>query len=181
MSEQERAIPEPRIGYISVRSNQDFHWAGLLVVDADGDPIEFAQAEAVKLRPLMSTLLGNRLRSFVAARLLAPPLLSCCKVSPDLVCFEEATVLHRRLDLGIPIAVFAPVGCTVAETHWQRLEPQPGDLIQEWWGQASCWQQVQSVLQVAARCMVPGNLADPFERLDEALKEMQPRDEDMTP
>jgi hypothetical protein len=166
----------PRIGYISVQSNQDVHWGGLLVVDADGDPVEFTHTETMKLAPLMSTLLGQRLPGFVVTRLMSGPLLDCCTMKPDVVCFEEATVLHRRIDLNIPVAVFVPADFMADGKYWQRLDPQPDDGTHggEWWGLASCCQQVQSVLQGASLHMISNNIVYPFERLGEALKQMHP-------
>ena len=177
MGEQLRLFSEPRVGYISALSDHDFHWGGLLVIDRDGDPVEFVYTEPVELTGVMKTLLGSRARGFVVARLLAGPLLASCKVPPDIICFDEAGVLQRRVDINIPAAVFASNDCEVAESLWQRLDPliDNNDGAGEWWGQISSLPEVQSILKTAVRCLLPGCLSDPFKCLGEALRQFQPQ------
>ncbi len=179
MGEQLRMFAGAKVGYISARWDQDSHLGGLLVVDADGDPVEFVHTELVKLTLLMRTLLGSRMHGFVVTRLITGPLLSCCMTPPDIVCFDEPAVLYRRLDLNIPAAVLAPADSEVDDTQWQRLEPQHcyNSHKGQWWGQISFFQEVQSLLEAVSRSMSPSSLVDPFECLGEALKQIQTQEQ----
>lgn len=170
MNDQIPLIDDPLLGYISVLKDGDKYRGALLVVNPDGDPVDFTHSGPVSIDWPMVHLLGSRVAGYVTTELIAPPLLATAKRKPSLVCFHEAGVLTRNVDVGVPVVVWAPADARVNGSRWQRVgvaEPAAGDV---WWGQAETLETAQSFLELADRSMAPDDITEPFSRLRNALE-----------
>lgn len=167
---------EAFLGYLAVHAEADGFVGGLLIVDADGDPVDFAYTEPIKLTWPSRVLFGARLAAYVATRVLAPPLLSSVTVKPAVMCFDDPAVLSRKFLLDAPAAVCCSLGVPAKTQYWRDLGPNGAteNAERSWWGQLEAAEQIQAVLTLVAGSRSPDEMIEPFERLRLALREVPP-------
>ncbi len=160
-----------KLGYLSHLTQGQRHWGGLLVVDMDGDPVDFAFTDVVEISRLASPLFRNRLNGYLVGKVMVSPLLEAIEAAPDILCFNEPGLLSRKLNLDIPLAVYGPSGA-LAGNQWIRTEMPPDEQKGHiWFSEKGEERRVESVLEAAARQFAPVSIAEPFDRLLLALKE----------
>lgn len=127
MSHQVSEMEQTFLGYLAVHVDGDAYIGGLLVVDRNGDPVDFTYTDPVTLTWPTRVLFGPRLPAYIATRVLAPPLLKSASVTPTVLCFDDGTVLSRHCLLDAPVAVFAPRSSTASAQRWRPLDLGAGD------------------------------------------------------
>lgn len=156
------------IGFISYISEGRTYRGGLLIVDLDGDPLDFAHTAPVKLNRLTRPLFGDRFPGYLVGHVLAQPLVNWIDTKPDVLCFDDAGILVRPVSLQLPLALLAPEG-VVRNSRWSRLDLGRGDDANETWLADA---QAREILQKASARFAPCFLSEPFERLRAALHEV---------
>ena len=59
------------IGYLTHICRGDRYWGGLLVVDIEGDPVDFAWTEPVEISRLIRPLFGDRVAGTIISKTFA--------------------------------------------------------------------------------------------------------------
>jgi hypothetical protein len=155
------------MGYFS-HLRKDWTWVGgLLVVTLDGDPVDFAYTDPLDVNVLQRHLLGKRLDSWVLTHGLAVPLLAQTPNRPTVLCFDDPAVLLARVGLGAPVMVVAASDAPRQSASWEALPALDG--VGEAWVTAGCREQALPFLTQAASRMAPFGLAEPFQRVRQAL------------
>ena len=109
---------EPLIGYFAHAREAASAWGALVLVTAEGDPVDFLYTDPVLLNRLTNRLLGPRLDGYLVTRVLLAPLLEQAGHRLSLLCFDETAILQRRLESDVPVAVFAARDTTHKEGAW---------------------------------------------------------------
>ena len=166
--------PEAFLGYLAVRAEAEGVLGGLLILDANGDPVDFAYTEPVRLTWPTRVLFGDRLAAYIATRVLAPPLLASVTVKPAVMCFDDPAVLSRNFILDAPAAVCCSVGVPAKKQYWRDLALNGATTNAErsWWGQLEAAEGIRAVLALVADSRSPDEMIEPFERLRLALREV---------
>ena len=172
-----RVHPESEsfLGYLAVHAEPDGFRGGLLILDDSGDPVDFVYTDPVILTWATRVLFGARLPGYVAARVLAPPLLAAVSAKPAVLCFDDSAVLSRHFLLDVPAAVCCQAGAAVKTQHWREVVGRNGDATHaegSWWGQLAAAEHIQRVMGLAAESRSPAEMIEPFERLRVALREL---------
>ncbi|HSF18751.1 MAG TPA: hypothetical protein VLK65_24720 [Vicinamibacteria bacterium] len=159
------------IGYLGHVSRGDKHWGGLLVVDIEGDPVDFAWTESVEVSAIVRPLFGDRLASTLVSKTFAEGLVKVLARGPDVLCLDEPSLLARNVRLHVPLAVLAP-GNTPNGGRWVRT---PLSDVRHrgrfWFAQRGEEERIQSILQAAGKHFSPLGLDEPFLRVRQALEE----------
>lgn len=165
---------EAFLGYLAVHAEADGFVGGLLILDANGDPVDFAYTDPIKLTWPSRVLFGARLAAYVATRVLAPPLLASVTVKPAVMCFDDPAVLSRNFLLDAPAAVCCSVGVPAKTQYWRdlALNGAAENAERSWWGQLEAADQIRAVLTLVAGSRSPDEMIEPFERLRLALREI---------
>lgn len=161
------------LGYV-VHSRTDEHFVGgMLVIDLDGDPLEFCHSDAVNVNRFTKILLGEHLESYLLSRVIGPALLRTIELKPDIILFEEPTLLLRQFSLGQLQAVLAPQDVPHKSGRWERLNVAQSDNNgRAWWAPRGLSDEVERFLLRAREGMEPRALEEPFQRLREALEQV---------
>lgn len=162
---------ESLIGYLTHICKGDQYWGGLLVVDIEGDPVDFAWTEPVEVSRLIRPLFGDRVAGTIVSKTFARGLVDALEREPDLLCLNEPSLLSRNMSLDIPLAVLAPSN-TPNGGNWVRTklsDARPRGLF--WFGERGEEELVESILNAAARHFAPFDLDEPFQRLRLALEQ----------
>jgi hypothetical protein len=165
---------EPYLGYLVVHAEADGFLGGLLILDANGDPVDFTYTDPVVLTWPTRVLFGARLAAYIATRILAAPLLASVTVKPAVLCFDDPAVLSRHFLLDVPAAVCCPAGLAAKAQHWREFGLNGGatDAERSWWGQLEAAERIRKVMVLAAESRSPAEMIEPFERLRLALREV---------
>jgi hypothetical protein len=168
---------EAFLGYLAIHAEAEGFLGGLLILDANGDPVDFAYTEPVKLTWPTKVLFGARLAAYIATRVLAPPLLASVTVKPSVMCFDDPAVLSRDFLLDAPAAVCCSVGVPAKTQYWRdlALNGAPENAERSWWGQLEAAERIRAVLAFVADSRSPDEMIEPFERLRLALREVPGR------
>ena len=165
-----------QIGYLTYLSKGERFWGGLLVVDLDGDPVEFAWTESVAISRLIRPLFGEKLPGTIVTKSFARGLIDALPREPDILCLDEASVLSRTVDLDVPLAVLAPPTATNGGL-WVRTElPRPRRQKRFWFAERGEEGLIGNILETAGKRFAPFGLEEPFERVRLALDEPAKQD-----
>lgn len=138
----------PQFGYLDVSiSDQGDYTGGLLVVTAEGRPIEFHCTEPVRPNRVQSVLYGATLRQFVTGELVGAALVRRAASAIDLLLVSDADAAIAGERLGKPTAVVTPEAATPPAEIADRLS--------------------EAFASLAASI----DLTEPFERVREAIRE----------
>jgi hypothetical protein len=158
------------LGYVGHICREDAYRGGLLIVDLDGDPVDFAHTRSVAIQPLSRTLFGDRFGGYFS-KAVATPLLQAVGHTPSVLCFDDFGLLSRNLSLSVPVALLAPPHVVVPE-NWTPMDLRPAREQNGVWCAASgSERKVESVLAAACRRFMPFSLGEPFARVRRALNE----------
>jgi hypothetical protein len=168
--EEKTAREKVLLGYVGHVCRESEYRGGLLIVDLDGDPVDFAHTRSISIQPLSRTLFGDRFGGYFS-KAIAPPLLGAVKHAPDVLCFDDFGLLSRKLSLSVPVALLAPPH-VVMTGHWT---PMDLGLAREqngvWCAGNGLEPVVKSILAAACRRFMPFSLGEPFARVRSALNE----------
>jgi hypothetical protein len=160
------------IGFISYISEGHTYRGGLLVVDLDGDPVDFAHTDPVKLNRVTRPLFGERFSGYLVGHVLAVPLLDGIGTKPAVLCFEEPGILARQVPFDLPLALLAP-DAVACNSRWSRLDlSRDQGMEASWLAETKKKHKVRQILKKASSRFAPCLLSEPFERLRAALHEV---------
>jgi hypothetical protein len=161
------------VGYLSYARDGGWCWAALVVMTAEGDPVELVYTEPLVVGGLQRQLLGDRLDAYLLSSVLLPPLLDRLQSRPAFLCCDQPAVLQRRLPGGIPALVFAPGDAFCNAAAW-TMRPGPAEGNGErWWFSRHGGQRWPAVLDDAVDAMAPFGIRDPFKQLHAAMAELR--------
>lgn len=159
------------VAYLSIESDADRFWAGALVVDWSGDPIEFAYTDKVPAGWATRLFVRDELPGFLLRRVFTESLLKVLARTPELLCFDEPTTLRKPASESLPLLVLAPPEVRLDSKHWKMsaIEVHDDPESRAWWTDRA---RAESVEDAFRRQQFGSALAShPFERLHAALRE----------
>lgn len=173
--EQSDMFQMTSFGYVSTKlakTGSDDVVGGILVMDPYGDPAEFIVTDPIPIKWPTRVLFGNRLMGYLGSCIVAPTLVKSVKSKLALLCFDEPSLLLRRVDLGIPVVVSAPDSTAFNGRYWIKISGLDANHEQTaWWAQSAAADQARLLLDKVGQILAPGQKHEPFTRLQEALKD----------
>jgi hypothetical protein len=173
---------EPIFGYLStVRSTEHGYFGGYLIISAIGRPLEFHCTAPVRPSRAQEILYGPTLQPYLLGEQIGGTLLAQAKLTPRLILTDEDATLSLRANSAVPLVGLIPsdgrlavpdasaTNSTTAAT-WDRhfvvagyeFELPPGFEVDR-----------QPVIELLAQLAARVDLAEPFERIHEAIREAQ--------
>ncbi len=157
-------------GFIGTCSKQNEVTGGILVIDSCGDPAEFVITDSISIKWPTRILFGSRLSGYIEANVVAPSVIKSLKSKLILLCFDNPSTLLRKVDLDIPVAVYAANSALHNDRHWQRIDtPNLEDDQKCWWAAPTAANEIRTLIEEAGRVLAPAPSYEPFARLQEAL------------
>lgn len=160
----------PAIGFLTVcEQPEQGYFGGLLVLNANGRPLEFHCTAPVKTNRAQEILYGPTLRRFLFGEQLGPALLGKIKVEPLIVCTDTPAMLAVREFHSTPVLLVLPDEPEVA--------PNPDHLVRFTLGATSVgiereWLDDQAEIQRRWEPYVGRiDLSEPFTRIRDAIDE----------
>lgn len=150
---------DPAVGYLAVLEDPQFGFTGgLLVVSASGRPLEFHCSTPLAVTRAQEILFGATLREHVCGELIAAALIKAAKITP--------TVLLVQQRAAAPLGAEAPVVLLTPPVDDAPTEQTP----LSGFDRPAVAEEVDALLAGLAHHV---SLAEPFERVHEAIREAQ--------
>lgn len=157
-------------GFIATRANDNDMTGGILVLDSNGDPVEFVVTDPISIKWPTRILFGSRLSGYIETKVVAPALIKSLASKLILLCFDNPSILLRKVDLGIPVAVCAGGSVPYSTMHWKKLEdPDPAGAQHCWWSAPTAEHKIRDLLENTSLILAPAPSHEPFARVREAL------------
>jgi hypothetical protein len=189
---REKASAEPSFGFMSAIESPEYgHFGGYLIVSPLGRPIEFHCTSPVKPSRAQEILYGPTLQPFLIGEQICGALLQAAKSTPRLILTDSAAMLAARTRAASPVALLViPATLKVANTD-ESCESQEADAstpklstLQHFAGHVevagfelimpSGFEEDRHVVaELAAQLSHHVDLAEPFGRIHEAIREAQ--------
>ncbi len=138
---------------------------GYLLLNLSGRPLEFHCTLPVRPTRAHEILYGATLRSHIIGERIAPALLERSRLKPILICIDspEAAAIQSQLQSPLVMVESASVrnDCSSTESI-ESVRPVGDDLV-----------HAEAVRRALARITNSLDLAEPFQRIREALREAQ--------
>lgn len=97
-------MKEWKIGYILTYTLEDASYlGGLMLIDKDGIPLEFAYTENIKPTRIQKILYGQSLEKYIKREVILTNLLNHIRVKPDLLITPEENLTELRSVVSYPI------------------------------------------------------------------------------
>jgi hypothetical protein len=189
---REKASAEPSFGFMSTIESPEYgHFGGYLIVSPLGRPLEFHCTSPVKPSRAQEILYGPTLQPYLIGEQICGALLQAAKSTPRLILTDTAVMLSARARAASPVALLViPAKFSVADTEdggesleaaASTNEPSP---LHRFAGQleiAGCElvlpagfeEERHTVAELAGRLSNHVDLAEPFGRIHEAIREAQ--------
>lgn len=167
------------IGYIDKISDGKKRRGGLLVVDIEGNPVDFLSSSPISCSPLVRLLYRHhQIDAHFLAKTLTPIFLEALNKPPDILCFNDPGVCRYSLETDVPIAVLSTDAEPLPELPWTKLygEKNPENMF--WWARSHERTRVDKVLDLAAEKFYPMHTDEPFARVLITLNEIQAESRD---
>jgi hypothetical protein len=155
-------------GYLTLARDGVCFQGGLLVVTAEGDPVQFLYTEPASLGALNLTLLGHAADAYLVARVLAPSLLARCEGTLSLLLVESPAILARDLEAPCPAVVIAPAAVPHRAASWVHASRDGLPC----WATAGRAEVAAARLQTLREGLAPAGIEEPFARLREVLAQL---------
>jgi hypothetical protein len=177
----ETTKPEPTFGYLSIfHSAEHGYFGGYLVISSLGRPLEFHCTAPVRPSRAQEILYGPTLEPFLIGEQIGGKLLAQAKLTPRLILTDHAAVLTVAEKIAIPVAQILFRDSRAA--NWQAATscdlPRPidADVFVTDCGFALLPNQKAKeadVTQLLLRLAERVEIAEPFDRIHEAIREAQ--------
>jgi hypothetical protein len=163
-------------GYLSVvRSVEHGYFGGYLVISALGRPLEFHCSAPVRPSRAQEILYGPTLEPYLLGELIGSTLLGRAKTSPCLIVTDQPAAMCLRTQIDVPLVQLVPQidaqaqACDDEATGDRRIvvNDRKFDLA------AGFLSDREAALNLLAELAVRVNLAEPFDRIHEAIREAQ--------
>jgi hypothetical protein len=161
------------VGYLSYTREGGRCWAALVVMNVEGDPVEFAYTESLTIPSLQRHLFGERLDAYLLSSVLVPPLLDRLQRRPAFLCCDEPALLQRPLPGDLPALVFASAEARHDGCSWIPRPEAAGAESQPCWISRRTAASWPAVLDEAAVAMAPFGLREPFRQLRAAMADLR--------
>lgn len=167
------ATPET-LGYFTVTESERSGWTGgLLVLNSGGRPLEFQCTLPVRPSRAHEILYGPTLREHVIGEVIGPALLKKCRTPLSVLCCDQPEAFGVRACVDVPVVLAAeaaevqegPIGAD-AITGSETLAFAGGHVLVE-------STRRSAIAGLAGRFADFPDLAEPFERIREAIREAQ--------
>jgi hypothetical protein len=189
---REKASAEFSFGFMSAIETPEYgHFGGYLIVSPLGRPIEFHCTSPVKPSRAQEILYGPTLRPFLIGEQICGALLKAAKSTPRLILTDSAAILSARTRAASPVALLVvPAKLNVANTddscEYSEVDASTPKLIppQHFAGHlevagyelimpSGFEEERHAVAELAAHLSNHVDLAEPFGRIHEAVREAQ--------
>ncbi len=142
---------------------------GYLVLNCLGRPLEFHCTEPVKPNRAQEILYGPTLRGFLGGEQIGQALLTHCQLKPELVLTDTDAILSLRDFTDIPVLGVQTNETVIEGDRWVRfcLGTQRVYIDSRY---AADQHRIE---QIHREQLCEWDLAEPFERIREAVSEMQ--------
>jgi hypothetical protein len=192
---REKASAEPSYGFLSTLESSDYgHFGGYLIVSPLGRPLEFHCTSPVRASRAQEILYGPTLKPYLVGEQISGALLKAAKSSPCLILADTAEMLLARSHANSPMAFIMRSADAVGEPVESQIDgwrqqtefassDQPSrfdrfDMRIAAGGYClilpagfDC--ERQSVAELATQLSQHIDLAEPFGRIHEAIREAQ--------
>ena len=171
----------PTVGFITVMENTQLGlFGGYLVLNAAGRPVEFHCTAPVQPSRAQEILYGPTLRPFLYGEQIAKALLHRAKSKPLLVCTDEWPAMAVRPLIGSPVLWVDATGDEQPEHHdVPHAEATRADMLRFTLGEQSVavltthQDDRRQVTDHWTEHLQDFDLAEPFQRIRDAIKEAQ--------
>jgi hypothetical protein len=178
----ENPCDETTFGYLSmVKSAEHGYFGGYLVIDYAGRPLEFHCTAPIRPSRAQQILYGPTLEPFLLGEQIAGALLQAAQLKPSLVVVDCDAALQAQLRIGVPVVLLCENSDKTpdASTGGARLpsNAHAGNsfAIGNYDFQAACGfePQCDDVVQLLTSLARHVDLAEPFGRIEDAIREAQ--------
>jgi hypothetical protein len=190
---REKASAEPSFGFMSTVESPEYgHFGGYLIVSPLGRPIEFHCTSPVKPSRAQEILYGPTLQPFLIGEQICGALLNAAKSTPRLILTDAAAMLLARTHAASPVAllVVPATKLNVANTDDSGESPEADastpklSQLKHFAGQVEIAgyelllpsgfeEERHAVAELAGQLSHHVDLAEPFGRIHEAIREAQ--------
>jgi hypothetical protein len=154
------------IGFLTVLQEPSGQLGGYLVTNSWGRPLEFRLSTAVQPNRVQQILYGKTLDSYICADLIGKTLWDKTSTPVQLIVTDREAVLDLRLRIDVPVVWLA--GRNPVQEQEARPLPKEKEPL-------SCHPQFphdrQSLQSILQRLSETIDMAEPFERIREAIGE----------
>ncbi|TWT77914.1 hypothetical protein Pla123a_17130 [Posidoniimonas polymericola] len=149
----------PTVGYLAVLEDPQLGFAGgLLVISASGRPLEFHCSTPLAVTRAQEILFGTTLRSHLCGELIATTLLKTAKITPTVLLVQDPAAAPPAA--GVPTMLLAP----------PTDDAQPAPRLIAGGDSDAAVAEIDALLDALVNHV---ELAEPFERVQEAVREAQ--------
>ena len=157
-------------GYLSsVESAEHGFFGGYLLVSSVGRPLEFHCTAPIRPSRAQQILYGPTLQPYLLGEQIAGTLLAKAQLRPQVILTDQSCVLCQRNRAGIPLAYLVP-GASEDSIAGELQFLVSGQVCELPVGFDSDRQTVAALLTTLAQHV---DLAEPFGRIHEAIREAQ--------
>ena len=172
----------PAFGFLTVIEDEDHgYFGGYLVLSELGRPLEFHCSTPVFPNPAQRILYGSTLRSYVLGELIGPTLVKKAQVPVQTVLTDLEDMLTMALFWDGTLALASPLSPpNDRQANWPAVPPhaEAGAPLLEFGGyrlvgSSTCTWVPEKLRAVLEPLMAYVDLAEPFQRICEAIQEAQ--------
>ncbi len=168
------ANPLPAFGFLTVlEDTQHGFFGGYLLLSELGRPLEFHCSTPVLPNDAQQILYGASLRPYVLGELIGQTLIEKAKLSAQIVLTDQQEMLSLTLLREEPIACLAEVDSRSTNRADSLLVPEFVVGIYRLHGTAACDWLPEQLHTAIAPLAAHIDLAEPFDRIREAIREAQ--------
>lgn len=178
---------EPTFGFLSTLESAELgHFGGYLIVSTIGRPLEFHCTSPVRPNRAQIILYGPTLQPYLIGEQIAGTLLQAAKLTPKLVLTDSAAILSARAQSKAPFALLLSRDASNGATEADLLPFAEGDanqltrfarhvLVGPYQLQLPTGYEADTntVAEYAGQLSQQVDLAEPFDRIHEAIREAQ--------
>jgi hypothetical protein len=189
------AKSKPALGFLTVVEDPQYGlFGGYLVLNSTGRPLEFHCTAPIRPNRAQEILYGPTLESFLYGEQIGQTLIGQASISPLVVCTDQEAVLAAREYVSMPmVLVLSPEGETVAAQTAEAVTAAPSGHVLRWDAAHQGGPRLLNFELGRNRLALPQHadedrrlvaerlmelaesfdLAEPFQRIREAIEEAQ--------
>ncbi len=162
----------PAFGFLTaVEDSRHGYFGGYLILSELGRPLEFHCSTPVLASEAQRILYGATLRSYLLGELIGETLVSRAKLPVEAVLTDIAEMQSLSLSRNEPVAWLRPLDGAPQEQNPEVPHLQLGNYHLS--GSPTCRWRADQLRQATAPLVARIDLAEPFERIREAIREAQ--------
>jgi hypothetical protein len=192
---REKPSAEPSFGFLSTLETTEYgYFGGYLIVSSRGRPLEFHCTSPVQPSRAQEILYGPTLHAYLLGEQISGALLKAATLAPQLVITDVAGMLVARVNLRCPMALLVsrtpqigPVGLAIEQSDGvvqfddgrqsvaDASTPNHTTTVGEYQLIMPAGYEAEryAVAEIAAQLSQQVDLAEPFGRIHEAIREAQ--------